>query len=235
MGVDTGGRCSLISERYSHLGRPTGAHCQGMGASGRLGPEHVVKRFSGVTVGDLHLGDHEFVVKDLQMAQGVADGVVGRDILFSSNVVFDFKADRVEMAQKPVAQGVPFVRHREAVLFALEINGKRVDNMLFDTGASLLSLHASTARELSLEEEAVGDVRLQIRDAYDHILESKPFHVDTCKFGDVVISDFTCHAYDLTGLRMRKGLDQNGILGAPVYDGLRLTFDFDTNLCAMEQ
>lgn len=235
MMLDTGARMSALVPAVAPEGELVG-HVACAGAGGQPGSTFEVRRVQDVVFGELEVSDTKLILRDLgPLEQLGIQGILGRDIFLQKNVTLDFDEDRATAFDGTLEEGVPFHEHHGGIYFDARINGNSVEYMIFDTGASFLSLDAKQARKLGLPEHEDRETHVDVQDSEGNDLGNRTLLVAQFDLGPIHHENLVAASYSLEKIAALKQLPAyGGILGKTVFDGFRFTFDLDSRLCRID-
>ncbi|MDA3812734.1 MAG: retropepsin-like aspartic protease [Candidatus Cloacimonetes bacterium] len=149
------------------------------------------------------------------------------------NFRLDFKNDTFNFNSKHLENGIQFSIHKNKIFFNPTINGLEVKNLIFDTGASNLSIEKELSNKLNLKV-IEPDHGLQICDSNGNLIEFENYEINTFQLGNITKHNFNSYGYSFNNSRKLKNFNQNGIIGKTVFDGHTFGFDIYSKLCLVE-
>lgn len=226
--VDTGSNTSNINKQHI-LNYKTVGEARPSGASGKETGIFEKKEVYHITIGNIIIEKNVFISGVPNLGPIQLDGILGRDILFHKNILLDLEKNQINFISEEFTDGLDFFIHDKGVYFEVEINGKPVNNIIFDTGAGSVSiLNAEIAKSLNLPvvEPTDNMPAIVVKDGSGATLECKYHQIDSLKIGDISLQNVNFLSYDLESINEKVGLKQNGIISCQFFGGLKLKFDF---------
>ncbi len=230
---DTGATFSIISTDFIENSTLVG-HVRGAGQTGMLSELIDVREIVNILIDQLHINQHRFVIDEtVKKHFPDCDGVLGMELLSKCNLEINFCADEFGFVSKNISQGTQFITHRNKIFFSPEINGRIIENAVFDTGAHSLAIE-KTLKELLDLDLLKNDEELIIMDSNSNLVEYETYKINSFELGTIKIDELICYGYNFKESSRLKKINQNGIIGKSIFDDHLFTFDFNTNICAIE-
>jgi len=229
---DTAAGISYISEEYAENCKVVGK-AKSAGQTGNFGSVKLVKELNNIIIDGITFKTHNFLIDEKFKKHFSCDGVLGSDLLTKMNLKIDFKNDTFSFNPKHLEKGIPFSINKNKIFFNPSINGTEIENLIFDTGASNLSIEKELSSKLNLGL-IKSDPELQICDSNGNLIEFENYNVTKFKLDNLIKHNVSTYGYSFVNSRKLKNFNQNGIIGKSVFDGHTFEFDFGSKFCIIE-
>ena len=230
---DTGASISHISSNYTQNSKLVG-YMKGAGQTGTLGKKKEVRELYDIKIDDLNVNNHNFVIYDnIKKHFPNCDGVLGIDLLSKKNIRLYFKNNCFTFTSEKIKKGISFSTFRNKIFFNPKINGIKVKNLIFDTGAHNLSIEKELHKNLNVELLII-DKELEIGDSNGNLIDYETYRIDTFEIDNFKKYNEISYGYCFKNSSKLKNIKQNGIIGKSIFDGHIFTFDFNSKLCTIE-
>ena len=204
------------------------------GQTGELGNVKEVKEIHNIYIAGFKIEKHNFIIEDIADEHFNCDGILGADILFKNNLHLDFKKNIMEFTSRSITNGFDFkLIDNSKMLLDISINSHNVENFIFDTGATLLSIDKKLEKVLALKtiENRKG---FEIKDSNGNNIDRITYIIDSLKFGKINRNSLLAYGFNFDHVNKLNKINENGILGKPFFDNQIFTFDFDSLKCKIQ-
>ena len=229
---DTGASISYITEEFATNCKIVGK-AKSAGQTGNFGKVKYVKEINNILIDGINFKTHHFLIDEKFKKHFPCNGVLGADLLSKMNFKLDFKNDTFTFNSKPFEKGIPFFINKNKIFFNPTINGIEVKNLIFDSGASNLSIEKELTNKLNLKVTEP-DPELQISDSNGNLIEFETYKINSFQLGNLIKHKMISYGYSFSNSRKLKNFNQNGIIGKSVFDNHTFQFDFNSKFCLVE-
>jgi len=229
---DTGAGRSYISEDFA-VNCKIVAKAKSAGQTGGFGNLKDVKEISNILIDRINFNNHHFIIDEKFKKYFPCDGVLGIDLLSKMNIKLDFKNFTFSFNTADIEIGIPFSINKNKIYLNPKINGTEVTNLIFDTGATNLSIEKELVPKLNLKL-IKNDADLKIGDSNGHLIDFETYKINTFEIENLKKQNIISYGYCFKKSRKLKNLNQNGIIGKSIFDGYIFNFDFKSKFCSIE-
>jgi Aspartyl protease/Retroviral aspartyl protease len=230
---DTGATISHISSDYIANSKLVG-YVKGAGQTGVLGNKKEVREIQNIEIDHLLSDLHRFVINDaIKEHFPGCDGLIGMDLLSKMNIRINFDQMNFAFTTDKVKDGIPFTTNKNKIYFNPKINGKVVQNLVFDTGATNLTIETELRSKLNLQLLENGP-ELVIDDSNGNSIDFETYLLDSFELKNFVKRDIVSYGFCFKKSSHLKGIKQNGIIGISILENHNITFDFESKQCVIK-
>ncbi len=230
--LDTGAGISYISKEFAANCKIVGK-AKSAGQTGNFGNVKDVKEINNILIDGINFNKQHFIIDEKFKKYFPCDGVLGIDLLSKMNIKFDFNNYTFAFNSENIAKGIPFSINKNKIFLNPKINGIEVKNLIFDTGATNLSIEKELVAKLNLKL-IENDADFKIGDSNGHLIDFKTYIIDTFEIENLKKQNIISYGYCFQKSRKLKNFNQNGIIGKSIFDDHIFNFDFKSKFCSIE-
>lgn len=230
---DTGASISHIAPEFA-AGCPIIGKARMGGQTGALSDYVYLKQIPDCECDGVEIQRHGFIIDtNIRTHYPDCDGILGMDLLSQKALQIDLDKLHFNMCDESLSSGTAFRLHKGKIFFDVLINGQLVEWVVFDTGAHGLAIEKNLKNRLMLHQ-LDNDPKHEIFDASGREVPFETYVFNSIVLGQMQWHDFKGYGYCFQRSRQLKKINQQGIIGAPVFSGCSLTFDFSNRLAAIQ-